>query len=166
MPGDRVDLTHLLDAAGAWPGAPVLDKTAAPRSLSAGAGKALARLPIDPAASPLGGPGAVVILAHAAATAAAASALADRADLAEAGAGAWRPEWTPRPVQLTVNLFRDAARGILTAEAETIYRGRSTLVVDVKVRDERPGLVAALVFTQLAPRSPALPQAASARLAS
>ena len=81
-------------------------------------------------------------MGKAAAIAAASTALGD--------AGRLRPDEALRAVELSVSLFRDAAAGVLTAEAETLFRGRSTVVVHVKVRDEQPGLVAALVVTQLA----------------
>ncbi len=111
--------------------------------LEAHDGKALARLQVHSDLPPLAASGAVLTLGNAAAFAAGTSAL-DRT-------GAAAPERLLMLLQLSVNLFRQAGRGTLTAEAETIYRGRSTLIVDVKVRDDQTRLVAALVVTQLAP---------------
>jgi uncharacterized protein (TIGR00369 family) len=107
-------------------------------------GKALAQRNLHPGLSPWSAPGAIITLANVAAAAAGTSALSPTA-LPASGV-------VPLTVQLSVNLFREASRGTLTAEAETIYRGRSTLIVDVKIRDEQQSLVATLVVTQLAPR--------------
>jgi acyl-coenzyme A thioesterase PaaI-like protein len=127
------------------------------RCLRADGGRALAQLELRAGRLPLPGPAAIVTLASAAVLAATTSALApDAVDL----------DRRPVTTQVSVNLFRHADAGTLTAEAETIYRGRSTVIVDVKVRDEAHGLVATLVFTQLAPRDPAGAHAAPARLAS
>jgi hypothetical protein len=132
MPGERVELT------------PVLEGLGTPRFLSAGDGTALARLSLPSLGAPLGRDAAVIILARAAAVAAASSALGQASDLLAGSA--------PRPVELSASFFRDPGAGPLTAEAQTLYRGRSSVVVDVKVRDEHPGLVATLVVTQLASR--------------
>jgi hypothetical protein len=132
MSREPVDLTRVLDGLGSTAG----------DSLEAGDGKALARLRLPSLPAPLGSDAAVIMLGKAAAIAAASTALG-QADL--------EPARAPRAVELSVNLFRGAAAGILTAEAETRFRGRSTVVVNVKVRDEHPGLVAALVVTQLTP---------------
>jgi hypothetical protein len=137
MPGERVDLTCVLDGLDASTGG------TAPRSVEACDGRALARLRLPDLRAPLGSDAAVIMLGKAAAIAAASTAGGPSGDL-----GLHRP---PRAVELSVNLFRDAGAGVLTAEAETLFRGRTTIVVDVKVRDEGPGLVAALVVTQLAP---------------
>jgi acyl-coenzyme A thioesterase PaaI-like protein len=48
-------------------------------------------------------------------------------------------------------LLRNTDRGTLTAEATIVHRGRTTLVVEVQVRDERARLIAKLVATLLAP---------------
>lgn len=39
----------------------------------------------------------------------------------------------------------------LTAEARIVHRGRTTIVVEVKVRDQEGKLIASLVATQLVP---------------
>ena len=124
------------------------------RCLHADGGRALAQLDLRADRLPLPGPAAVVTLASAAALAATTSTLTPEA-----------VDVDRRPVttQLSVNMFREADGGTLTAEAETIYRGRSTVIVDVTVRDAARGLVATLVFTQLAPRTPAGTHEAPAR---
>lgn len=143
MAGEHVDLTPILKGLGAWPDTAASSGGAVP-SLSAGDGKALARLHLPPFRPSLGGTDTVVSLVRVAAIAAASSALGQASDLV---AGRM-----PRPLELSANFFREAGSGLLTAEAETRYCGRSTVIVDVKVRDEHPGLVAALVVTQLATR--------------
>ena len=50
-----------------------------------------------------------------------------------------------------IDLIRYAKRGTLTAEAEIVHHGRTTLVVDVRVFDEQRKLIAKLVATQLTP---------------
>jgi acyl-coenzyme A thioesterase PaaI-like protein len=52
------------------------------------------------------------------------------------------------------NLIGHTDRGSLTAEAGIVHRGRSTLVIEVKVVDDRQPLSAKLVATQLAPVAP------------
>jgi acyl-coenzyme A thioesterase PaaI-like protein len=136
MPGDRVDLTCVLD------GLDAATVGGAPRFVEACDGRALARLRLPSLRPPLDSGATAILVGKAAAIAAASTALGD--------AGRLRPDEALRAVELSVSLFRDAAAGVLTAEAETLFRGRSTVVVHVKVRDEQPGLVAALVVTQLA----------------
>jgi uncharacterized protein (TIGR00369 family) len=48
-------------------------------------------------------------------------------------------------------LLRNTNRGTLTAEALVVHRGRTTIVVEVKVTDAQERLIAALVATLLAP---------------
>jgi len=127
--------------------------------LEVGGGRARARLWMPAALPPLAASGAVIAVANAAALAAGTSAL-QHPDVVAA-------DPLLQPVQLSVNLFRAARPGALTADAETIFHGRSTLIVDVKVRDEHASLVATLVITQLAPRAGAARlDGAPARLAS
>jgi uncharacterized protein (TIGR00369 family) len=52
--------------------------------------------------------------------------------------------------------MRNTNRGTLVAEAEVVHRGRTTLVVDVRVTDERQRLIAKFVATLLAPAPPAV----------
>jgi len=68
--------------------------------------------------------------------------------------GELRPELFPLTLQLSVNLIRNTDRGTLTAEAHIVHRGRTTLVVEVKVFDDRRRLIAKLAATQLAPAAP------------
>lgn len=120
--------------------------------VEAGGGKARARLHIDVPLPPPAAPGAIITVANAAA-------------LAAGTFGA--PDQLLHPVQVSVNFFREATPGTLTADAETIFRGRSTTIVDVKVRDEHANLIATLVITQLAARTGAARlDGAAARLAS
>ena len=62
-----------------------------------------------------------------------------------------RPELFPLTLQLSINLIRNTNRGTLTAEAEIVHRGRTTLVIDVRVSDDQGRLVAKLTATQLIP---------------
>ncbi len=57
-------------------------------------------------------------------------------------------------LQLSVSLVGNTDRGSLTVEAEIVHRGRSTLVIEVRVVDDRRRLIAKLVATQLAPVAP------------
>ena len=116
------------------------------RFLSAGEGRAVAQLDFTPSLTQLTGlfhAGAIVALADETATAAAMWETNPTAD--------FRPELFPLTLQLSVNLIRNTNRGTLTAEAEIVHRGRTTLVVEVQVFDEQRRLVAKLVATQLAP---------------
>ncbi|HEV8675850.1 MAG TPA: hotdog domain-containing protein [Methylomirabilota bacterium] len=113
------------------------------RLVRAHGGRAWVQLDVEPEGRPDAGADAIIALGNAAALAAGASVLA------APGEPSARP--LPRILELSVNLFRDGSRGRLTAEAELTYRGRTTLIVDVRVRDEHEKLVAALVVTQLAP---------------
>jgi len=65
-----------------------------------------------------------------------------------------RPDRFPLTLQLSVNLIRNTSRGTLTAEAQIVHRGRTTLVVEVSVLDEQRRLIAKLVATQLTPAAP------------
>jgi acyl-coenzyme A thioesterase PaaI-like protein len=115
-----------------------------PSLLVADGGRARAQLHLRPGAAQPGAVPAIVMLGDAAALAAGASALGSTDDRA-------RGE-RPYTLQLSLDLFRPDAGGTLTAEAVTTYRGHSTLVVDVEVRDAQRRLVAALVATQMVPR--------------
>src|SRR5574341_1014089 len=116
------------------------------RFVSVAPRRAVAHLDFKPALTQLTGlfhAGAIVALADETATAAAMWETNPTAD--------FRPELFPLTLQLSVNLIRNTNRGTLTAEAEIVHRGRTTLVVDVQVFDEQRRLVAKLVATQLAP---------------
>jgi uncharacterized protein (TIGR00369 family) len=116
------------------------------RFLTAGEGRAVAQLDFKPELSQLTGlfhAGAIIALADETATAAA---------MWETNAsGEFKPELFPLTLQLSVNLLRNTNRGTLTAEARMVHRGRTTLVVEVKVTDDQKRLIAALVATLLAP---------------
>lgn len=116
------------------------------RFLSAGAGHAVAQLDFKPSLAQLTGAfhaGAIVAFADETATAAA---------MWETNpSGEFRPELFPLTLQLSVNLIRNTNRGTLTAEAEIVHRGRTTIVVEVQVFDEGRRLIAKLVATLLAP---------------
>jgi uncharacterized protein (TIGR00369 family) len=48
-------------------------------------------------------------------------------------------------------LLRNTNQGTLTAEAEIVHRGRTTLVVDVHVWDEQQRMIAKVTVTLLRP---------------
>jgi uncharacterized protein (TIGR00369 family) len=111
-----------------------------------GGGRAAARLEFKPALAQLTG------LFHAGAIVALADETATAAVMWETNpSGELRAELFPLTLQLSVNLIRNTDRGALTAEAEVVHRGRTTLVVDVRVVDDRRRLVAKLTATLLAP---------------
>ena len=116
------------------------------RFVSAGEGRAVAELDFKPSLSQLTGrfhAGAIVALADETATAAA---------MWETNpTGVLRPELFPLTLQLSVNLIGNTGAGTIRAEAQIVHRGRTTLVIEVKVRDDKGKLVASLVATQLVP---------------
>jgi uncharacterized protein (TIGR00369 family) len=116
------------------------------RFITAGQGRAVSQLAFKPELTQLTGlfhAGAIIALADETATAAA---------MWETNpTGEFTPELFPLTLQLSVNLIRNTNRGILTAEAQIVHRGRTTIVVEVKVTDEQARLVATLVATLLAP---------------
>jgi 1,4-dihydroxy-2-naphthoyl-CoA hydrolase len=114
--------------------------------VSAGEGRAKTRLAFQPGLAQLTGlfhAGAIIALADEAATAA---AMWETNPTAE-----FRPELFPLTLQMSVNLLRNTNQGTLTAEAEVVHRGRTTLVVDVRVRDEQQKLIAKSTATLLKP---------------
>jgi 1,4-dihydroxy-2-naphthoyl-CoA hydrolase len=116
------------------------------RFLRAGEGKAVAELDFKPELTQLTG------LFHAGAIMALADEVATALAMWETNpSGDFRPELFPLTVQFSVNLIRNTNRGTLTAEAELVHRGRTTLVVDVRVVDEERRLLAKAVATLLAP---------------
>src|SRR5438128_3936804 len=98
------------------------------RFLSAGEGRARAQLAFKPELSQLTGlfhAGAIIALADETATAAA---------MWETNpTGEFKPESFPLTLQLSVNLLRNTNHGTLTAEAQMVHRGRTTMVVEVRV---------------------------------
>ena len=119
------------------------------RFVSVGPGRAVAELDFKPTLAQLTGrfhTGAIVAFADETATCAA---------MWETNpSGVLRPELFPLTLQLSVNLIRNTDRGTLTAEAQIVHRGRTTLVVEVQVFDDRRRLIAKLSATQLAPAAP------------
>jgi uncharacterized protein (TIGR00369 family) len=116
------------------------------RFLFAGEGKARSQLTFKPSLTQLTGlfhAGAIIALADEAATAAAMWETNPTGEL--------RPELFPLTLQLSVNLIRNTNQGTLTAEAEIVHRGRTTLVVDARVTDDQGKLVAKVTATLLAP---------------
>ena len=114
--------------------------------ITAGEGRAVAQLDFKPALAQLTGlfhAGAIIALADETATAAAMWETNPTGELT--------PELFPLTLQLSVNLLRNTNRGTLTAEALVVHRGRTTIVVEVKVTDAQARLIAALVATLLAP---------------
>ena len=69
--------------------------------------------------------------------------------------GAFRPELFPPSIQVSTNLIRNTDRGALTADAELVHRGKTTMVADVRVTDDRSRLIAKATVTMLIPRPPA-----------
>jgi 1,4-dihydroxy-2-naphthoyl-CoA hydrolase len=118
------------------------------RFLTAGQGRAVAQLDFTPALRQLTGlfhAGAIIALADETATAAAMWETNPTAD--------FTPERFPLTLQLSVNLIRNTNRGTLTAEAQVLHRGRTTIIVDVKVSDDQQRLIASMVATLLVPTS-------------
>jgi uncharacterized protein (TIGR00369 family) len=116
------------------------------RFISAGQGRAVAQLDFKPELTQLTGlfhAGAIIALADETATAAAMWETNPSGEL--------QPDLFPLTLQLSVNLIRNTNCGTLTAEALVVHRGRTTIVVEVKVTDEQSRLLAALVATLLAP---------------
>jgi len=119
------------------------------RFVSVGSGRAVAQLDYKPTLSQLTGrfhAGAIVALADETATCAAMWEINP--------AGELRPALCPLPLQLSTNIIRNSDHGTLTAEAQIVHRGRTTVVVDVEVFDDQRRLVAKLTATQLAPAAP------------
>lgn len=85
--------------------------------------------------------GAIISLADEACT-----ALASAHAMGDAG---WDPGKFPLTVQLSANLIRNADGGTLTAEALPIHKGRTTVVVQSTVKDERGRLLATVTATQI-----------------
>ncbi len=116
------------------------------RFISAGEGRAIAELDFRPELAPLTGMfhvGVIVSFAEETASSAAMWEFNPTAEL--------RPDLIPLTFQLSVNLIRNTNRGTLRAEAEIIHRGRTTVLVESKVRDDQGRLIAAMVVTMLAP---------------
>lgn len=146
MAGERLDPRRFAQKINEW-GQGTMIASHGTRFLSAGEGRAVAELDFKPELTQLTG------LFHAGAIIAFADETATAASLWELNpTEEFTPELFPLTLQLSVNLIRNTNRGTLRAEAQIIHRGRTTLVVEVKVRDDQGKLIATLVATQLAPR--------------
>jgi 1,4-dihydroxy-2-naphthoyl-CoA hydrolase len=118
--------------------------------LDAGDGRARGRLNFKPHLRQLTGlfhAGAIMGLADTTATAAAMWEVNPD--------GEFRPELFPLSIQVSTNLIRNIDRGALTAEAELVHRGKSTMVADVRVTDDQSRLIAKATVTLLVPKPPA-----------
>src|SRR6185437_9070247 len=69
--------------------------------------------------------------------------------------GEFRPGFFPLSIQVSTNLIRNTDRGALTADAELVHRGKSTIVADVRVTDDQSRLIAKATVTLLVPKPPA-----------
>jgi 1,4-dihydroxy-2-naphthoyl-CoA hydrolase len=69
--------------------------------------------------------------------------------------GEFQPELFPLSIQVSTNLIRNTDRGALTADAELVHRGKSTIVADVRVTDDESRLIAKATVTLLVPKPPA-----------
>ncbi len=144
MPHEPGDPMAVAEKIGGWTRAWRLD-TRGSRLLSASNGRALAQLRVTPELlPPTTDAAAIIALGNATALAASASALDPSGEL--------DPTGFPQTVQLSVNLFRGTGQGTITAEAQLTYRTRTTLIVEVKVRNEERQLIASLAVTQLTSR--------------
>ncbi len=118
--------------------------------LHAGEGRARCRMEFKPRLRQLTGlfhAGAILGLADTAATAAAMWEVNPTDEL--------RPELFPLSIQVSANLIRNTNRGALTADAELIHRGKSTMVAEVRVTDDQSQLIARVSVTLMVPRGAA-----------
>lgn len=114
--------------------------------LSAGDGRARATLALSPKVAQPSGlfhGGAIMGLADTAATSA---CLAETNPNVEP-----RADLFPLAIQVSSSLVRNTNAGHLTADAELIHRGRTTMVASVRVTDDRGKLAANVVVTLLVP---------------
>ena len=85
--------------------------------------------------------GALVTLADSTATAACMYAVDP--------SGAFDPSTFPLAIQMSANMIRNTNAGTVTAEATMRHRGRTTMVVETTVRDERGRALLILTTTHL-----------------
>jgi 1,4-dihydroxy-2-naphthoyl-CoA hydrolase len=122
--------------------------------LHAGEGRARGRVGFKPRLRQLTGlfhAGVIIGLADTTATAAAMWEM--DSDLAPDGE--FQPDLFPLSIQVSTNLVRNTGRGALTADAELVHRGKSTIVADVRVTDDESRLIAKATVTLLVPKPPA-----------
>lgn len=117
------------------------------RFVSAGEGRARAELEFRPELAPLTGVfhiGAIMTLAEETASAAGMWEFNPTREL--------KPDLIPLSFQLSFSQVRNAGQGKLLADAQIVHRGRTILVVEVKVHDGDGKLIATMTVTQMAPR--------------
>jgi 1,4-dihydroxy-2-naphthoyl-CoA hydrolase len=114
------------------------------RFLAVSAERAVAELPFRPDLAQLTGVfhgGVILSLADETATACAlASAMPD---------GSWDPGKFPLTIQLSANLMRNTNTGKLIAEAIPLHRGRTSMVMQITVRDDQGRVMAVITATLL-----------------
>jgi 1,4-dihydroxy-2-naphthoyl-CoA hydrolase len=121
--------------------------------LHAGEGRARGRVEFKPRLRQLTGLfHAGVIMGLADTTATAAAMWEVNSDLAPDGE--FRPDLFPLSIQVSTSLIRNTDHGTLTADAELVHRGKSTIVADVRVTDDRSRLIAKATVTLLVPKPP------------
>ncbi len=125
------------------------------RVVERSAGRCVIEMPYSAAATqPLGlfHAGAILALADSAATNLLRSALAERDGL---DPDALDPARFPLGIQVSGNVMRARRDTTLRAESVPLHVGRTTAVVETKVRDEAGALVAAVTTTHYLPGGPA-----------
>lgn len=114
------------------------------RFLEVSAERAVLELDVTPALTQMTGlvhAGAIISLADEACT-----ALAAAHSMGRAG---WDETRFPLTVQISANLVGNTSAGTLIAEARPVHTGRTTVVVQSTVRDDRGRLLATVTATQL-----------------
>jgi uncharacterized protein (TIGR00369 family) len=61
----------------------------------------------------------------------------------------WDPAKFPLTIQLSANLIRNTNAGMLIAEAIPLHRGRTSMVMQTTVRDDRGRVLAIVTATLL-----------------
>jgi uncharacterized protein (TIGR00369 family) len=121
--------------------------------LHAGEGRARGRVEFKPHLRQLTGLFHAGVIMGLADTTATAAAMWEIDSLAPSGE--FRPELFPLSIQVSTNLIRNTGSGALTADAELVHRGKSTIVADVRVTDDQSRLIAKATITLLVPKPPA-----------
>jgi len=65
-----------------------------------------------------------------------------------------RPDLIPLTFQINFHQVGNTNRGRLIANAEIVHRGRTILVVQTRVHDDKDKLIAIMTVTQMVPRQP------------